>query len=161
MNHQRGDAPDLDPLERLLAERECERLIVEYARRLDLGEPDGVAELFTEDAVWEMPGLIRFEGRDELSVGIPSRLSASARTTRHVCTNIAINVVGPSEAVGCCYLINYRHDWPDGVIEQQAPSAEPKYIGEYHDRFVRTPVGWRFAHRRTVLAFSRPPDGGA
>lgn len=45
----------MDPLERLLAERACERLVVDFVRRLDLGDPSSVAELFTEDGWWEWP----------------------------------------------------------------------------------------------------------
>jgi hypothetical protein len=37
-------ADDLDPLDRLLAERACERLIIDFVHRLDLGEPGSVAE---------------------------------------------------------------------------------------------------------------------
>jgi hypothetical protein len=40
-------ADALDPLGRLIAERECERLIIDFVRRLDVGEPDSVAGLFT------------------------------------------------------------------------------------------------------------------
>ena len=72
---------DLDPIERLMAERACERLIVEYSHRLDLGE-----------------------------------------STR--------------------------------VAERPAAMVEPQYIGEYHDRFVRTHEGWGFAFRRSDLAFA-------
>jgi hypothetical protein len=36
-----------------------------------------------------------------------------------------------------------------------APTGDPQYIGEYHDRFVRTDGGWRFHQRRTDLAFAR------
>ena len=42
-------------MQRLLAERACERLILEFVHRLDLGEPGEVAELFTEDGSWEWP----------------------------------------------------------------------------------------------------------
>ena len=42
-------------LDRLLAERACERLLVEFVSRLDLGRPAEVAALFTEDGVWEWP----------------------------------------------------------------------------------------------------------
>ncbi|MFC8657086.1 nuclear transport factor 2 family protein [Streptomyces sp. JL1001] len=46
--------PDLlEPVGRLIAERACERLIVEFVQTLDLGEPGDVAELFTPDGVWE------------------------------------------------------------------------------------------------------------
>ncbi|MGD0239920.1 MAG: nuclear transport factor 2 family protein [Streptosporangiaceae bacterium] len=60
-------ADALDPLGRLIAERECERLIIDFVRRLDVGEPDSVAGLFTPDGVWEWPaGGRRVEGRDAL-----------------------------------------------------------------------------------------------
>ncbi|MEU2100452.1 nuclear transport factor 2 family protein, partial [Streptomyces globisporus] len=38
---------DLGSLDRMLAERSCERLVLELVRRLDLGEPSTVADLFT------------------------------------------------------------------------------------------------------------------
>ncbi|NEE18632.1 nuclear transport factor 2 family protein, partial [Streptomyces sp. SID7499] len=36
------EADALDPLDRLIAERACERLVVEFVRTLDLGEPGDV-----------------------------------------------------------------------------------------------------------------------
>ena len=45
----------MDPLQQLLAERACERLILDFVHRLDLGEPASVAELFTQDGRWEWP----------------------------------------------------------------------------------------------------------
>ena len=39
-------------VERMLAERACERIIVDFIHRLDLGDPSSVAELFTPDGVW-------------------------------------------------------------------------------------------------------------
>src|SRR5215211_758680 len=71
---------DLDAVERLVAERDCERLMVDYARRLDLGEPERVAELFTDDGVWEMTGRLRFEGKDQLRAAFATRMVAPGRT---------------------------------------------------------------------------------
>jgi SnoaL-like protein len=150
----------IDPLERLLAERACERLVYRYAHLLDLGEADRVPGLFADDGVWELPGRIRFEGRAELDAGIPSRLNKAGRTARHVCTNVVIDVLSPTEAVGTSYMINYRHDDPSGVPAELPPAGEPLYMGEYRDRFVRTEDGWRFLHRRTELAFAGPPAAG-
>jgi hypothetical protein len=146
----------MDPsqVERLLAERDCERLIVEYAHRLDLGQVERVADLFADDAVWEMPGMIRFQGRADLAAGIPARLSSPGRTTRHLCTNVAIDVTTSDDATGLCYFTNYRNDSVTGLVEQPAPISEPHYVGQYEDRFVRTPSGWLFAHRRVILAFA-------
>jgi hypothetical protein len=62
--YKRGMTADaLGMLDRLLAERECERLIIDFVHRLDLGQPSSVAELFTPDGVWEWPdGERRVEG---------------------------------------------------------------------------------------------------
>jgi SnoaL-like domain len=150
---------ELDPIERLLAERACERLIVEYSHRLDLGQASRVVELFTDDAVWETTGRIRAVGREEIAAGLSGgRIVPSGRTGHHICTNIAIDVHSADEATGLCYLINYRHDSPNGIPARPVAMVEPRYIGEYHDRFLRTPNGWRFAHRRSELAFAH--DGG-
>ncbi|MFD8716794.1 nuclear transport factor 2 family protein, partial [Streptomyces sp. NPDC059629] len=46
----------MDPLEQLLAERACERLVIDFVHRLDLGRPASVAELFTADGWWEWRG---------------------------------------------------------------------------------------------------------
>lgn len=145
----------LDPLERLLAERACERLVYRYAQLLDLGQQDKVPALFVDDGVWELPGRIRFAGRAELDAGIPTRLNAPGRTARHLCMNVVIDVLGPDEAVGTSYMVNYRYDDPSGVPADLAPTGDPVYIGEYHDRFVRTEGGWRFRRRRTELAFAQ------
>ncbi|MER7400977.1 nuclear transport factor 2 family protein [Streptomyces sp. NPDC000070] len=64
----------MDPMERLLAERACERLVIDFVHRLDLGEPSSVAELFTEDGVWQWPEDGRLvKGRDALRAYFGSR----------------------------------------------------------------------------------------
>ena len=70
--------------------------------------------------------------------------------------NVVIDVLGPDEAVGMSYMVNYRYDHPSGVPSDLAPTGDPVYIGEYRDRFVRTDGGWRFQQRRTELAFAQP-----
>ena len=69
--------------------------------------------------------------------------------------DVAVNVDG-DRATGLCYLVNYRHDSESGVAETPAPADVPKYVGEYHDVFVRTPEGWRFEDRYCTTAFLRP-----
>src|SRR5205807_1443077 len=53
-------------VDRLLAIAECERLMYQYAYRLDHGIGHTVAELFTEDGEWTSPA-IRSTGRDGLA----------------------------------------------------------------------------------------------
>lgn len=151
----------IDSLERMVAVRDCEDLIVRYAQLIDFGAPGRVWELFAEDGVWEMPleGL-RFAGHDELRTQVPAHLADDARTTRHVCTNVDITLSGPDTAEGFCYFVNFRHDFDETVstsedgIRTLAPTGSPRYVGEYVDRFVLTRDGWRFAHRRVQLGFS-------
>src|SRR5260370_34074986 len=69
-----GNSPDPAGLERLerrlqaLEDAEAIRnLKVRYAALCDKQyDADGIAMLFTEDAVWERPGLGRFEGREAI-----------------------------------------------------------------------------------------------
>lgn len=50
----------LDPLD---VSSPSERVIVEFVRRLDLGDPSSVADLLMSDGVWEWPrGDRRVEG---------------------------------------------------------------------------------------------------
>ena len=143
-----------DPVARLLDERACERLVIDYTHLVDFGEAARIADLFTKDGVWEAAG-VRMDGQDAIRAGFGARQGVARRTSRHLCSNVAITLVGPDEATGISYLVNYRHDSASGVAEHPAPAGLPKYVGEYHDRFVRTPDGWRIAHRRCDMAFVR------
>ena len=142
-----------DGLQQLLDEKACEKLIAEYCQLVDFGNASAIADLFTADGSWTGPG-VSMVGRDEIRAGFLRRQAVARRQSRHLCTNVLIRVEG-DEATGLCYLLNFRHDSSTGVAELPAPSGFPKYVGEYHDHFVRTPDGWRFATRRFDLAFLR------
>src|SRR5689334_3015236 len=120
----------LDPMERLLAERACERLILEFIRRLDLGEPSSVAELFTPDGVWEWPyDGRRFQGRDALRDYFGSR--PADRLSRRICTNILVTVDSPTTATATTYFATYRVDgYTEGTL---VPPRLPANIGHYED----------------------------
>lgn len=149
----------MDDLERLFAERACERLIMEYARRVDFGNASGIADLFTEDGRWEGTDLL-LDGRDEIRRWFSERERLTRRVSRHVCTNVIVEVLSPEEAQSLCFLINYRHDRRDGDSEGPVPTEVPKYVGELRDRFRRTPEGWRFTERKVEVAFQRQRAGG-
>jgi SnoaL-like domain len=153
----------VDELSRLLAERACERLIVQYCRFVDFGEASRIAELFTEDGRWEGVELT-LSGREAIRDWFTRREGLARRVSRHVCTNLAIDVASEDEASGLCYMINYRHDRRDGELTLPVPVEVPKFVGELHDRFRRTDEGWRFSRRRVELSFMRvrggdPPGG--
>ena len=109
----------MDDLERLLAERACERLIVEYCRLVDFGEAARIADLFTEDGVWSGVDLV-LDGREEIRAWFVKRQGLERRVSRHICTNIGVDVLSPDEARSVCYLVNYRHDRRAG--DETSPS---------------------------------------
>ncbi len=144
----------MDDLERLLAERACERLIMEYCRRVDFGNASGIADLFLPEGRWEGTDLV-LDGQDEIRRWFTDREQLTRRVSRHLCVNVMVDVLSPDEAESLCFLVNYRHDRREGDRSSPVPMEVPKYLGELHDRFRRTPDGWRFAERRVEVAFVR------
>lgn len=142
----------------MIIERACERLINEYCLFVDFGEASRIAELFVEDGLWTN-GAIRMEGRAGIHRAFSHREGVTRRTSRHLCTNVVINVIDDDHATGVCYLVNYRHDSRSGEAEVPAPSDAPKFVGEYRDTFVRTDEGWRFATRHCDITFLRGSTG--
>ncbi|MDH6113850.1 hypothetical protein P3T36_005638 [Kitasatospora sp. MAP12-15] len=138
-----------DPLEQLLAERACERLIVEFVRRLDLGEPGTVAELFTPDGVWEWPhGDRRVQGREALRAYFGSR--PADRLSRRMCTNVLVTVDSATRAHATSYFATYRVDgYTGGMVAPRLPAN----VGHYEDTFHRIDGSWLLASRRTMLPF--------
>jgi hypothetical protein len=141
-------------LQQLLDERACERLITEYCRRVDFGNAREIADLFTEDGQWEGVEL-KLTGRDQIRDWFTKREGVTRRVSRHVCTNVAIDLVSADEAESLCYMINYRHDRAEGDTGLPVVMEVPKFVGELHDRFRRTPEGWRFSSRLVTLSFVR------
>ncbi|MFD4988646.1 nuclear transport factor 2 family protein [Streptomyces sp. NPDC058372] len=144
----------LGDLDRLLAERACERLIVEFVRRLDLGEPGEVAELFTDDGVWEWAaGERRIEGRKALRAYFGGR--PDDRLSRRVATNILVTPTSATTATATSYFTTYR---VDGHTGGPVPSRPPVQVGHYEDTFRRVDGEWLLRSRATFLAFAGPTD---
>jgi ketosteroid isomerase-like protein len=145
-----------DDISRLLAERACERLVYRYARFVDSGEAARVADLFTDDGVWIGADGRSMNGQDEIRAAFAGRQGLTRRLSRHVMTNVLIDVLNESEASGTAYLINYRHDGSGGTVEKPAPARHPKFVGDYHFGFRGVENEWRIASLRFDLVFLRP-----
>lgn len=140
----------MDDLQRMLIERECERLVVQYCHHLDHHEPAAAAELFTDQCVWSAPGH-RMVGRAEVAAGLAGAGSPDLRS-RLVCNNFLCDVASPDRATGVTYMTLYRRR----VAGDTVPEIDgPTLVGEYRDRFVRTASGWRIAERSFVPTFVR------
>jgi ketosteroid isomerase-like protein len=131
----------VDALANLLAERACERLILNYAARNDAGDWDGVAALYTEDGRMSRPTApdAFIEGRAAILAAFKAR---PARTTRHICANIRVVVESEDYATASSQILLFT------------AAGQPPLVGSYADRFSHTPEGWRFAERRGSLDFT-------
>lgn len=138
----------MDGLERLLIERDCTRLSVDYGRLVDFGQAAQVANLFTEDGVCELSAG-RFEGIGQIRAFFEKRQAQTDVVSRHVMTNMTVDVHDADQASGLVYLTFYRVPWDRGG---PAPLGPPSYIGSYADKYRRTPAGWRIASRIASIA---------
>ena len=130
----------MDASERRAIEWECARLINLYALLNDEARWEEVAALYAADGVMTRP-----TAPDQPIVGRDAILSAfkarPPRTTRHVCSNIVIDVESITAATGRSAMLLFT-------------SAEkPPLVGGFEDRFALTGDGWRFAERRGTLTF--------
>lgn len=141
-------------LRALLDERACERLLVEYVRRVDFGEAAALADLFVDAGVWEAEGLV-LDGREAIRAHFLRRQGVVRRVSRHFVTNIAVDVAGDA-ASGLAYFANFRVDRAEGDRSLPVPAGLPKYTGEYVSSFARTADGWRFTRLHVDVTFLRP-----
>ena len=145
-------------LERIATERDCERLTYRYCEAVDLGHASRLADVFAEDGVFDAGGLY-LVGREEIRRVFIEREQVRELRTRHVCTNVHVDVLDTVSATRVVYLTLYRRrgaeDWSVPV-----PTTSPALVGSYHDRYVRTGEGWRIARRQQDVVFVDPSDVG-
>ena len=126
--------------------REIENLLYVYAERIDAGDLDGVAELFTHGRIRvgpDAPAEATFEGRERV-LGMyeaATRLHDDGTPlTRHVTTNAIIEVdddAGTGSARSS-YTVFQRTD---------SLALQPIICGRYHDTFRRIDSRWWFDTR--------------
>lgn len=140
----------MEPLQRLLIERECERVLLQSMWNTDFGQAARTADLFVPDGVLVVgPRVLR--GREAIREAFLVRQAMVERVSRHVATNLLITVEDEEHAVGSCYVTVYRHDGEPGM--GIAPLDGPKSVGQQDANFVRTAEGWRFAEMRAAHIF--------
>ena len=129
--------------------RACEALSIAYARAVDFRDYDAFTDLFAEDGVLDT-------GRPlvgNLAIVKAMQKRPDELRSRHVLTNIFIDVIDADHARGISYLSLYRLIGQESLEAGPVPFTGPAAIGHYEDRFKRTDQGWRFEHRKLMLAF--------
>jgi uncharacterized protein (TIGR02246 family) len=118
-------------------------LIHEYAERIDNGDLDGVAALFTH-GTWSSPGRgTPLRGADQVRRAYDGViLYDGTPSTKHVISNVTIELMDDHTATARSYftVLQARPDLP----------LQPIIAGRYHDRFERVDGRWRFADRQIL-----------
>jgi hypothetical protein len=138
---------DLTAAARRDIEHACTRLVTRFMTFFDAQEYAAIGPLFAPGGV-----LVRASEPDAPLVGREAIVRAlearpPQRLTRHLCTNIDIEVDEADHATGSCYLLLYAADMSERPSANGYSVAGKRAVGEYHDEFVRTAEGWRFARR--------------
>ena len=135
----------------IVAERLCERAILDFTAAFDLNDVEGMAKIFAEDGVWKR--------QDGNIVGVAQlremmRKRQAGLFVRHILTNIRASFVSKTHAVVESYVTVYRHDFP-GEPRRPSPNAAPNLMGRYRDELRLVGNEWRLAAREVTVDFKQ------
>lgn len=149
-------------VERMEAESDIRRMLIEYGKFLDARDFASYAALFAEDGVWT-GGFGSFTGPDairgmlEANLGVPEPGFVN-KSNFHMMTNPLIEIDGDRARVESKYLF-----WTRSTEDRPAPLLAGRYV----DEFVKEGGEWKIARRTTWGAIpfrdpNAPPaaDGG-
>jgi hypothetical protein len=129
--------------------RDIENLIARYAFLVDDGDFAGLGELLA-GAEFRLNGGPSARGRDE----IVKLADATLRTyadgtprTRHVTTNLIVEVDEPAGTATSCSYYTVFQSLPDFALQ-------PIAAGRYADRFARRDGRWQFTARTVTTHFT-------
>jgi ketosteroid isomerase-like protein len=113
--------------------------IAQYCHFCDDGRFEEWADLYTEDAVFEVFGT-EHRGRETVRAFI-EKAQPPEKRGKHVCFNSVIEVTGDTARA-----------WTDFIFLATTPEGPAiTNTGRYHDRFRRDPDRWRFVERHIVF----------
>lgn len=143
---------DLSRELRWLADIErIKQLKARYAAACDDGyDPDRLAELFTEDAVWDGGFMGRAETRDGIRAFF-ANASTQVGFAVHGLSNPIIEVKG-DHATGQWYLFQ--------PMTLKDTDRAFWFCARYEDEYVRTGEGWKIRHTRVIARAFSPYELG-
>jgi len=148
-------AETLSAAERIEIERACERIVHAYSRALDLGDMDAAADLFAENGSMARPMAPEqvIQGREAVRASLLTR--PRTLLTRHLATNVMIDVESRDSAHGISCLTMIATTPPTDA-KPPFVSGGPIYFGEFKDRYVREHGAWKFLERRGSIQMKFP-----
>lgn len=137
--------------ELLLTRLAIEALNAEFAYRIDHGQGDTVAELFTADGCYGRSTGERSAGRDAIRRAYGLRAAQGPRTARHLFTNLRLQHQAPDLVHGTTILLLFAEDGPP------PRTAQPLVVADYEDIYALEADGqWRYRSRIIHTLFVHP-----
>ena len=141
----------LSPLDRLVVEAECTRLIYRYVALNDAGEYAAVADLFAEDGSFARPTAPDqpLVGRETIRAAFAAR--PKGRVSRHIISNVIIEAESETRARVSSYILLFTAPAPESGVDKADPV---QLVGGFEDVFVKEGGEWKFQSRRGNVAVS-------
>jgi SnoaL-like domain len=142
----------MDTIERKKIEQEIRDLVIALTQYGDHREAEKAVALFAEDGFW-LRGGKPYKGRAEILDSY--KRGSQTQVTRHMNGGMLITIKDDNHAECVTYYIALHHDPKVENPKFPLPFDPPFSMGEWHDKFIRTTEGWRFASRETKRLFER------
>lgn len=139
-----------DTPEKVAIRAEIEALSIEYYYRIDHGEAERAADLFTDGGIFQPGGSKPIVGRGAIRAYYAQR--PKTWVTRHVTTNLRLTYIDADHVEVVRVFTHYIGDSAQGPPPYPAMPS----VGEYKELLVRgTDRRWRYASRIASAVFSR------
>ncbi len=147
----------MDRETRLEIERDCTRLVFDAVLFADRRDYRQLAELFLEEGVLYRPTAPDqpLVGREAIFESYNAR--PAHRLTRHLCTNVRVDVESSETAWVHCYVQVFGADSRQDAGDYLGPPMEARVmIGEFNDLCVLKEGRWLIAERRASFTMHLP-----
>lgn len=137
----------MSDLTSLLAERACQRLMLEYCECVDTRQFERLVSLFTRDGVLNRTDTGEIKGHEAIKAFFDV---LTTDPLIHAASNLLVDVTGPETAEASSYVTVYRSYRQNaaGLPKLEAPYVVAKYI----DKFVVEDGEWKIGYRDTIFA---------
>ena len=125
--------------------QEIANILHQYCRGMDLLDMDLIAGAFTEDGLLDIGPEPRLQTRGASAIHeAMKRMKRFIRSSHHL-SNIQIEFQGADHARCVSYVLAW-HETADGHCGTM--------MGQFHDEFIRIPIGWRISSRQLRMSGS-------
>jgi hypothetical protein len=134
-----------------IIQRDIEQMIFRFFLHLDEQEYDQLSSLMASTGTW-LRNKILLRGPADVREAMRSR--PAGFTTRHLITNVIVDVADSDHADATYYMTVFVHSG------EEKPTAAvkidvPMHVSIYRQKVVRTPDGWRIAELSGTPTFHR------